>query len=63
VLLSQASYLSVNDPRLHFGLGDSKEADIEILWPSGKREVLRAVTSNQLVTIKEGMGIVKTEHF
>ena len=63
VLLSQASYLSVNDPRLHFGLGNAKEADLEILWPSGKRESFRAVPSNQLVTIQEGTGIVKTEQF
>ena len=63
VLLSQASYLSVNDPRLHFGLGNAKEADLEIMWPSGKRESFRAVPSNQLVTIQEGTGIVKTEQF
>ncbi|MGH9628096.1 MAG: CRTAC1 family protein [Bryobacteraceae bacterium] len=63
VLLSQASYLSVNDPRLHFGLGSAKEADLEIVWPSGEREVLRSVAGNQLVTIREGKGIVKTERF
>ena len=30
------SYLSSNDPRVHVGLGDVKEADIEIRWPSGQ---------------------------
>ena len=63
VLLSQASYLSVNDPRLHFGLGSSTKADLEIQWPSGEREVIRGVEADQLVTIQEGKAIVRTEHF
>jgi hypothetical protein len=63
VLLSQASYLSVNDPRLHFGLGSATKADLEIQWPSGEREVIRGVEAGQLVTIQEGRAIVKTERF
>ena len=35
-VLTQSSYLSVNDRRLHFGLGDSTKADIEVRWPSGR---------------------------
>ncbi len=31
------SYLSSHDPRLHFGLGKAREADVEISWPSGAR--------------------------
>ena len=30
------SYLSSNDPRLHFGLGSATEANVEVVWPSGK---------------------------
>jgi enediyne biosynthesis protein E4 len=57
---SQSSYYSHNDHRLHFGLGQNKEADsIEIVWPSGDREVLDKVPANRIVTIKEGSGIVK----
>jgi hypothetical protein len=63
VLLSQASYLSVNDPRLHFGLGPATSADLDIQWPSGLRQTLRGVTSNQLVTIREGNGIIRAERF
>jgi hypothetical protein len=58
-LSSQASYYSRNDPRLHFGLGASKTADqIEIRWPSGGKELIRNIASNQIVTVKEGSGIV-----
>jgi len=32
-LPSQSSFYSSNDPRLHFGLGPEKSADIEIRWP------------------------------
>jgi enediyne biosynthesis protein E4 len=37
IVLSQSSYLSVNDLRPHFGLGESKVAEkVEVLWPDGR---------------------------
>jgi enediyne biosynthesis protein E4 len=57
-LLSQSSFYSVNDSRLHFGLGLEKSADITIRWPSGLREELKAVAADQLIVVKEGAGIV-----
>ena len=57
---SQSSYYSHNDHRLHFGLGQNKQADsIEIIWPNGDREVLDNVAANKIVNIKEGSGIVR----
>jgi enediyne biosynthesis protein E4 len=53
-LLSQSSYLSCNDPRLHFGLGAETTADIEIYWPNGLQERLTEVAADQLLTILEG---------
>jgi hypothetical protein len=54
------SYLSQNDPRLHFGLGTEARMDeIEIKWPSGKVEVLRDVPADFIYTIVEGEGIQK----
>ena len=51
---SQSSYYSHNDHRLHFGLGQNKKADsIEIVWPSGNREVLDNVPANKIVNVKE----------
>jgi hypothetical protein len=57
-VLSQSSFYSVNDMRLHFGLGPEKMADIEIRWPSGRQEKLKAVAADQFITVKEGTGIV-----
>jgi hypothetical protein len=57
-ILSQSSFYSVNDPRLHFGLGLEKNADIAIRWPSGLHEELKGIAADQLVTIKEGSGII-----
>jgi enediyne biosynthesis protein E4 len=62
-VLSQASYLSSNDPRLHFGLGAATTADIEVRWPLGLTESFHAIASNQLLTIREGQGIVKGRPF
>jgi hypothetical protein len=56
--VSQSSYYSASDPRLHFGLGVEKSADIEVHWPSGLVERVKGVAANQLVTIVEGHGIV-----
>jgi enediyne biosynthesis protein E4 len=49
-----ASYLSANDTRLHVGVGDARTIpQIEILWPSGTKQVLKDVPANQILTIKE----------
>jgi hypothetical protein len=60
-VLSQSSYLSVNDSRLHFGLGNSSAAGVEVRWPSGGVENFTNVPSNQLVYITEGSGITRTQ--
>ena len=57
-VLAQAGYLSVNDKRLHFGLGKVEKVDVEVRWPSGLRQQFPGVGSNQLVTIDEVRGIV-----
>ena len=47
-------YLSVSDPRLFFGLGAAKRADlVEVIWPSGRTQVLRDVAAGTIVTIEE----------
>jgi enediyne biosynthesis protein E4 len=55
-VLSQSSFYSASDPRLHFGLGAETSADLEIRWPSGLREKLKGVPANQIVVVKEGAG-------
>ena len=57
-VLSQSSYYSCNDSRLHFGLGDATIADLTIRWSSGKTENYPAVKCDQLVTIREGHGVI-----
>lgn len=52
--VSQASYYSSNDPRLHFGLGEVRTVDIEVVWPNGLRERHSGITANQVVHIREG---------
>jgi hypothetical protein len=54
-VLSQASYYSHNDLRLHYGLGGRAAADrIEVRWPGGKVDVLRDVQGRRVVRIREG---------
>jgi hypothetical protein len=48
------SFLSSNDLRVHIGLGDSKEADIEIRWPSGQIDKYAKVAANQFYLALEG---------
>jgi hypothetical protein len=62
-VLSQSSFYSVNDLRLHFGLGAADTADLEIRWPSGARESVAKVAAGQTVVIREGAGIVRAEKF
>jgi enediyne biosynthesis protein E4 len=52
------SYLSSNDPRLHFGLGaDDRMSQVEIRWPMGEKEILKDVPADFIYTVTEGKGI------
>ena len=62
-VMSQSSYLSANDPRLHFGLGTATTASIHVHWPSGSFDDYKSFSANQLVTIREGEGRVKGRPF
>ena len=53
-VISQSSYGSTNDRRLHFGLGTADTADLEIRWPSGATQKFPGIKANQLVIIREG---------
>jgi hypothetical protein len=57
-VLSGGSYLSSNDMRVHFGLGDSEQAGtLEIHWPSGAKETIKLPGVDRIYTITEGKGI------
>jgi hypothetical protein len=52
-------YMSASDPRVHFGLGTRKSIEsLEITWPNGEVQRLDKVPVNQIITVKEGEGIV-----
>jgi hypothetical protein len=56
------SYLSQNDLRVHFGLGESKIMEtVKINWPSGDVETLRNIAADAIYTITEGQGITNTQ--
>ncbi len=63
-VLSGSSFLSQNDLRLYFGLGDATVIDlVEVHWPSGLSESFRDLPVNRLIYLKEGQGILKTSEF
>ncbi len=54
-VLSQSSFYSQSDLRLHFGLGQAAKADVvEIRWPLGLVEQYRDVRCDRIVTVTEG---------
>jgi hypothetical protein len=54
-VLSQSSYYSHDDLRLHFGLGGATRIDsVEVVWPSGERTRLTDVPVRRVVRIVEG---------
>jgi hypothetical protein len=50
---STGSYLCTNDKRLHFGLGASEKATVEILWPSGVKQLLNDIRVDQFLSVRE----------
>ena len=48
------SYNSSSDKRVYFGLGNATVVErIELAWPTGVKQVVRNVKSDQILTIKE----------
>ena len=48
------SYMSSNDRRAHFGLGDIETVEVlELLWPSGRRQVVRDVPIDEVLELQE----------
>jgi hypothetical protein len=57
-VMSGGSYISSNDQRPHFGLGDATDAGTaEIHWPSGAIEAVKIPAEDRIFTITEGLGI------
>jgi hypothetical protein len=62
MLHSGSSYLSASELVLTFGLGGASKADaIEIHWPSGATDRIKDVNADQIITVKEGSGIVQAQ--
>ena len=55
-VVSQSSFYSSNDPRLHFGLGASRTAEVEVYWPNGLVEQFPGIKANQWLKLREGSG-------
>jgi hypothetical protein len=55
---SGGSYLSHNDLRAHFGLGNADRIDrLEIRWPSGLVETVNGLPADRFYTAQEGQGV------
>ena len=61
---ANSGFESASDPRAHFGLGKASQADtIVVRWPSGKVDTIEHQAADQFLTIKEGKGVVASQHF
>jgi hypothetical protein len=53
-VVAGSSYLSMNDTRVHFGLGENEFVDsVEIRWPDGELQTLSRVDANQILTVSK----------
>ena len=62
-VMSQSSYVSANDPRLHFGLGAVDSVELEVRWPLGTIEAYKNVPADRLITLQEGSSSFKVDKF
>ena len=54
---TDGSYLSANDGRVHFGLGENSDLEAVVVeWPGGKEEVWSDIRADQILTLREGSG-------
>jgi hypothetical protein len=64
-ITSGGSVMSQSDLRLQFGLGKAPVADVlEVRWPTTQKlDSFPRIAAGQILTIKEGSGIIKTEKY
>ncbi|MEZ5426959.1 MAG: CRTAC1 family protein [Pyrinomonadaceae bacterium] len=59
-----SSYLSQNDFRLHFGLGDGEKIQsVQVRWSDGKTENLTGFEADRILIVTRGKGITATTGF
>lgn len=57
-VLSGGSYVSTNDPRVHFGLGEfAGPVEAEVHWPSGSIEKVKMPGVDRIYVLSEGHGV------
>jgi enediyne biosynthesis protein E4 len=55
---TDSSYLSANDVRVHFGLGeDPSIVKLTVYWPTGEAEVWNTIQTDRIITIRQGTGV------
>jgi hypothetical protein len=54
-----SGYLSMNPKQQHFGVGDSRLVDVQIIWPNGERQALPALAASASYTVRQGVGVVE----
>jgi hypothetical protein len=61
---SGSSYLSQSELPVTFGLGKpegDRTVSLEIVWPSGKKDLIPALKPNQFITVQEGKGVISAQ--
>jgi hypothetical protein len=64
IVKSGSSYLSQSELPVTFGLGKAEEdriLNLEIVWPTGKKEAIHNLQPNQSITVTEGKGVTSTQ--
>src|SRR5262249_62147828 len=60
-IVSQSSFISHNDTRLHFGLGKADRVEkFTVRWPGGEMEQFPGAAAGQLVLLVESSGQVRS---
>jgi len=59
-LVGQSSYISQNDLRIHFGLGNAARIErLRVVWPNGQTEEFSGATVDSILHLVEGSGTVR----
>lgn len=52
-----SSYCSSSSRRLHVGLGDATQVELEITWPGGQRQALGRLDAGAMYVVHQGRGV------